>query len=67
MEYTLKGDNIEKDLNSQEESEGVDNLPKQDDLSTEESKSNDLSKEESKVMICPQKNQKVMIYQQKNL
>ncbi|HHX55877.1 MAG TPA: nucleotide exchange factor GrpE [Clostridiales bacterium] len=49
MEYTLKGDSIEKDLNSQEESEGVDNLPEQDELTEEEPKIDDLSIEESMI------------------
>lgn len=47
MEYTLKGDNIEKDLNSKEESESVDNLLKQDEVIQKELKGDDLSKEES--------------------
>ena len=45
----MKGDSIEKDLNSQEESEGVDNLPEQDELTEEEPKIDDLSIEESMI------------------
>lgn len=43
----MKGDNIEKDLNSKEESESVDNLLKQDEVIQKELKGDDLSKEES--------------------
>lgn len=43
----MKGDNIEKDLNSQEESESVDNLPKQDEVTQKELKGDDLTSEES--------------------